>query len=750
MSTENLLSPEPSPAGVEPLVVPGVYRDGVIHPAAPLDLPPESPVLIVAVAGAPAPSAAQAPPHTPEAPARPAPEPPPGSADVSPRPPRLAALGARLLPAAAAARPALLIAAAGLAGLAQWRFLGVGGFDMPALLAALLAAPLIALAGHGLAPAPLRPGPPPGEPQAEAPPLTQIRSAALALSALGAAGVLAGLAGAPSNLGYALLAALWLAALALGVGAFAPRPRWRRPPLGRGALIAAAPLALIGLAALLLRIWDLGGIPGTLSGDEGSQGLEAIKVLRGAIANPFGTGWLGVPTMSFYFNAPSIALLGNTALALRLPWAVVGAATVVISYFLVARLQGPTLGLLSAGLLAGFHYHIHFSRLGSNQVADAFFVALALLLLYRGYDRRAPLDWALCGAVVGLAQYFYAGARFTAIVVLACVALLALRDGARLWREQGRGLLALAWVGLIASAPMIQYAVRFPDDFNARVNEVGIFQNGWLELAQATYGTGPLPILVEQFWRAMLPYNAYADRTIWYGSPRPLFGLVEGALFILGLGYSLLRLGDRRIFPLVAWWGGALLIGGFLTENPPSLQRLISTAPPAVFFLGLGLLLVGRAAWALLRRPAGPALRAGLGAAALALALLSARYYFADYTPQRIYGGYNGVVATSMAGYALDRLGPDTRIIFFGPPRMYYGYGTIPYLLDGRSGVDVLEPLQGPIPPELAAPADDVAFFFLPERLGELPLVQAVFPGGELEDVPSPTGPEALYTVYRP
>jgi hypothetical protein len=41
-------------------------------------------------------------------------------------------------------------------------------------------------------------------------------------------------------------------------------------------------------------------------------------------------------------------------------------------------------------------------------------------------------------------------------------------------------------------------------------------------------------------------------------------------------------------------------------------------------------------------------------------------------------------------------------------------------------------------------------FVFLPERLGELALVQSVFPHGTLEAIESPIGPETLFSVYRP
>ncbi len=718
---------------IVPVTVPGVFRDGVVHPAEPLDLPDNSPVLIVAASTNGKSATLTAP-----QPYR--------------RIPQLSsAQQADLQQFAATWRLALLILAIGLATIAQWRLLELRSFDRLAFFMALFAAPTLILALYGLDHAPYRVGPPPNE--SFSPLLETWRGArAILLTASGLCGVSLLIGLAQPNLfgGYNPLTLLWLAAIGLGSAAFTPWPLTRPTWPNRHALVGAAPVATLGLIALLLRIWQIGSIPGTLGGDEGSQGLEAIRVLNGTINNPFTTGWLGVPTMSFYFNAPSIAIFGNTAFALRLPWAFVGAATVIVTYLLVTRLHGRTLGLISAGFLAGFHYHIHFARLGSNQVGDALFVGLALLALYRGYDRRSPLFWALCGAIIGTSQYFYAGARFTAIVVVVCVMLLALRDGRRFWQEQRTGFLALLWVGVLASGPMIQYAVRFPDDYNARINMVGIVQSGWLEAEQAIRGTGPLPILLDQFWRAALLYNAYPDRTIWYGSPAPLFNLVEGAFFILGLGYSVLHLGDRRHFPLVAWWGGAVLMGGMLTESPPSLQRLITTAVPAAFFLGLGLLLSLRALWGAFGRTDGRSLRAALALATLILALISTRYYFVDFAPKRIYGGPNAIVATSLAEYVQDELSPSTRVVFFGPPRMYYSFGTVPYLVGRDQGVDMTKTLTGPIAAEVAAPGDDVVFVFLPERLGELALVQSVFPNGVLEEMPSPIGPEILYSVYRP
>ncbi|MBP1466786.1 glycosyltransferase family 39 protein [Candidatus Chloroploca sp. M-50] len=651
--------------------------------------------------------------------------------------------------------PVLLLVAFGLALFAQMRWLSQRAFDGWALAAALLSVPMLMLALRGVSREMLlRPAPIETQPSVTAVTLTgeRWRIGLLMAAVVATLILLAGLALPAPASGYNWYALLWIIAIGCSLAAFAPAPstwpRLRWPTLAEAR--PWMPLAGLTLVALVLRVWQLDAMPATLGGDEGSQGLEAMKVLRGEINNPFSTGWLGVPTMSFYFNAPTIALFGHTFVGLRLPWALIGTLTIPVTYLLVARLTSPGLALGTAILLTGFHYHLHFSRLGSNQIADGLFVALMLLLLYRGYDRREPLAWGLSGMVIGLAHYFYAGARLTVVLMIAVLLLLLIRDGKRLWREQQSGIVALFSVGLVTAAPMIQYAFRFPDDFNARVNAVGVFQSGWLEREQVILGQSALEIMTTQFWKAILLYNAISDPTFWYGAPDPLFGLVEGAFFILGLGYAILHLGNRRLFPLVAWWGGAVIIGGVLTENPPSLQRLITTAQPAVFFVILGLALFLRGIWAAMAVPVARSFWLIIGTIALVLSLLSVRYYVVDYTPRRIYGHTNSLVATSMADYVLERVDPEALVVFLGAPRMYYGFGTILYLTGESRGLDVTEPLTAPIEGELANLAKPLVFILLPERRDELAFITPRFPDGTLEVVPSPMNGEPLFFVYRP
>ncbi len=556
---------------------------------------------------------------------------------------------------------------------------------------------------------------------------------------------------------YTLPFLLWLAAIGLYFPAAVPKlPRARSSakPWWRSDWPVAAALPIIVLVAFVLRAWHVESIPPTLAGDEGTFGLESVKTITGEWPhrNPFTTGWLSVPMLSFYFNSLTIRVFGQTVFALRLPWALVGVLTIPIVFQLVRRLTGTTLALMTAGLLAAYHFHIHYSRLGINNAADPLLIALVLYLLYRAVERRSLLDWALCGAAVGVAQYFYFGARLAIVIVGAMTVYFFVRGGIRFLRRHGRGVVIMVGAAIVAGAPMIQYAIRFPLDYNARFNQIGIIgPSGWLEREVVIRNQDAVTILLDQLQRAALAFNVYPDRTGWYGSPQPLFDFTTGILFLLGLGYATLRPGDRRLFPMVLWWWTATIIGGALTESPPSTQRLVTLGPPAVFFVALAVLKIGQVVQRVWDAWSPRQLVPYLATAVVAISAASVNWYFADFTPLRTYGTFNAVVATEMATYMRDQLGPDWRVYFFGAPRMYSDFGTIPYMVPEVERVDILEALTAPLDPGVVLPDKNAAFIFLPERRGELEWVRQTFPDGTLDEIPSfwEGDPNPFFVVYR-
>jgi len=567
---------------------------------------------------------------------------------------------------------------------------------------------------------------------------------------------------------YTIVVILWLVAMAGYAVAVVPIMSLRakrsrvRVPFGLGDCFVAncaprndisrLPIVLIMLGivllALALRLWQVDSIPFSLGGDEASQGLESLRVIRGETTSPFVTGWYSVPTMSFFFNSITLRIFGATILGLRLPWVFVGTATVLITFGLVARLAGMRIGLLSAGLLAVYHYSIHFSRLGSNQIADPFFVALALFFLYRARARRQPFDWMMLGAASAGSLYFYAGARLTILIVLAAIGYEFLRDRRNFWRTHRRGLLIALGSFLIVGGPMLLYALRFPEDYNSRINQVGIFQNGWIELAKQATGQSVPELVFDQFRRAALAFNFYPDRTVWYGLRTPLLDPIFGVLFLLGLCYATVRVllprGDRRLFPMVAWWWGAIILGGMLTESPPSSMRLVTLTVPVCFFIALALWKIFRLAK---KAMAGVPVNTLLLASFMLFSGISLKTYFVDYTPQRIYGSVRAEMATTIAPILRD-LAPNHHFYFVGAPYMYWGFATLPFLVPDADVTDLADPITSPTSLKLVSVDQGMVFIFVPERAPELRFVQQAFPQGRLGEIHSAVNDELLALLY--
>ncbi len=561
---------------------------------------------------------------------------------------------------------------------------------------------------------------------------------------------------------YALEVGLWLASIAAFVLSVAPpvrRPRedwslwWE---VNRNVVLVVAAIMVVAVA---LRLWNLGGIPSTVGGDEGSQGIEAVNTITGVTRNPFSTGWLGMPTMSFYYNSLGIRLLGRTVEGLRLPWAIAGVASVLTTFWLITRVSGLPLGLMTAALLGTYHYHIHFSRLGANNIVDPLFVTVALLFFYRAHDRGSPLDWALAGITAGLSLYFYPGARFAIILLGVCLLFFfwTEREHPKNLRDLLGGALTLVGAFLVSAAPMLQYALRFPAEYNSRINQIGIIQSGWLAREPAVRGVSTLEVLWDQFIRAFLAFNVYPDRTVWYGSPRPLMDGIWALLFMLGLLYASFRLffpgSDRRLFPLVAWWWGGTLLGGMLTESPPSVARLIVLAPVACFFVALALLRLSQLVQEVFHRRDVRELAPALALGVLLLSYLSVRWYFVEYTPLNVYGSRNGEMATAMAEYFQENMEPDQQVVLLGAPYFYLDFGTIWYLYPDAvaDGINVHDPLTAP--PDAASLGLDTSqqplFVAVPLREQEMALVEQGFPGGQTVTIDDSRG-EPLFWVYEP
>ena len=502
-------------------------------------------------------------------------------------------------------------------------------------------------------------------------------------------------------------------------------------------------LSLLVAVALVFRVVDLEHIPANLGGDEGTQGVAAIELVEPPLGNPFSVGWFTIPTMSFLAWGTAMRLFGQTVAGLRTLSAFIGAATVLSTFLLAQELWGRRIGWLAAAALASSHYHLHFSRLGSNQIADGLIVTLALWFFVRGLRSTRAIHFVLAGVVLGLGWYGYFGARLTGIILGLYVAWRGVVEYRFLLRH--RWLLASLVVGaLVVVAPLFAFYAVHPAGISSRLRQVSIFSSGWLASEQVITGRSAASLLLEQFLMSVSAFNYTLDPTYWYRASIPLLDVLSGVLFLCGFCWVVAYHSWPSNRLLLYWLWLALVLGWVLTENPPSSMRLLIVAPALAIFAALGLdWLVGRA----LRFATDRKLYLVFVALVLAaVAALNVSYYFRVYSPTRVYGNPTAEVATEL-GRFLRKKDDGYLVRFHAPPIMYWGFGTLRFLAPDVEGEDVPPLEEGEAyQPDLTR---GVRFVFLPERLGELAHVRDRYPGGEEFAVHSDADSRLLYVLYE-
>ena len=502
------------------------------------------------------------------------------------------------------------------------------------------------------------------------------------------------------------------------------------------------PIALF-LTALLLRALALTSHPFILNGSEASIGLDALNVARGNLTNPFATAWLTNPTLPAFILSLPIRLLGPSVLSVRLLSPLVGAATVVAVYAIGRRLWNERVGLVAAVLLAGSHYHLHFSRLGLTNIWDPLLTLLALGFIALAWERQNRLGWLLAGTAVGFNAYFYTSSHLLPLMLLPLMLLAGWHDRAGLWRQRGH-ILAAVLLALVIALPQMVYANSNWQIFMERANVLGILanQSGWLAQEAARTGQSQSAIFAQQFWQAALGYTATLDTSPSYRPMVPLIGFVPSVLLVVGVITAVFNFRQLRHQLLLIWVAVTVIFAGALLDNPPNAHRLLIALPALMLLTAVGLNQLLTLLWPTHSQFSIPnsqfsILNPQFLILLLLLLLLTVRdltFYFGTYrtaTPPT-FADRNTEIADEMADY-LNTLGGDWTAYFYGSPSMYVSFPTIPFLAReftaGTNLYDVDTDALSLPPP--ATPHR--VFIVLPERSGEISAIQAQFPDGNME-----------------
>jgi len=140
---------------------------------------------------------------------------------------------------------------------------------------------------------------------------------------------------------------------------------------------------LLGIlaGATFLRLYRIMEVPPGFFVDETHQALEAARVLKGEIKNPFGTGWYQVPTLYFYYVSVFFRFLGISTWSMKFSTVFGAVLTILPLYFLAKQWFGRGIGLTLAALLATNRWHLTMSRWGMVEVLPPLLGAAAFCFL---------------------------------------------------------------------------------------------------------------------------------------------------------------------------------------------------------------------------------------------------------------------------------------------------------------------------------------------------------------------------------
>ncbi len=391
------------------------------------------------------------------------------------------------------------------------------------------------------------------------------------------------------------------------------------------ALAAGGIIFALVIAVLLLRLQRLDELPPGIASDEGSNGMDALRVLQGEHAVFYPEKGGGRETLGFYAIALSILFLGRTPLAIHLPSALASSGTILVVFWLGRLFFGrdengqatPWRGLLVGGAGAGLlAVSIGQTVIGRTAYRGNFlpvFLCLCLALLWWGWPR--PLQkwgrhegvwWriALAGACAGLLLYTYIPARFAPFLfflfglsfLLPYFVVAKQNDGANS-RFSGyvaalnRVRIELPWIGTFAAAaalvaaPLLIYFALHPEHFILRSDSLSIFQ------PDQSFGD-QLQLFLANAWQHLSVLGFRGDPSWLHNfAGRPMLNPWEAFFFWLGAGMAVWRWQRRPAYRLLFLWTGVLLLPAMLAKGDvvPNTMRMIGATPAIYLLVGVGM-----------------------------------------------------------------------------------------------------------------------------------------------------------------
>lgn len=184
---------------------------------------------------------------------------------------------------------------------------------------------------------------------------------------------------------------------------------------------------IVLVVTLFFRFYGLGQIPHGINVDEASYGYDAYSLLqtgkdmwgnRGSSLESFGDY---KPAGLAYTMIPGVRLLGLSTTVTRLPSAVFGFLTLIVTFFLLRFLLGSYPTALVGALILGLSpWHFGLSRLFYEPNSGLFFIACSIFFELKFIRQPGKIKYLLGAAVmIALGGYYYSVLRYLGTGMLA-------------------------------------------------------------------------------------------------------------------------------------------------------------------------------------------------------------------------------------------------------------------------------------------------------------------------------------------
>lgn len=320
------------------------------------------------------------------------------------------------------------------------------------------------------------------------------------------------------------------------------------------------------LVGCLLRMAGYAISPPGLSHDEVAHWLINNQILAGQHGVYF-TDAYGHEAGFHYLQAGFQWLIGDHALALRMPAFFCGILLVSISYALTRRLFGRKVALLAVALLSVNFYPVFYSRQALRAISLPLIAGVSAYGWWQGWETKSGKWGMSAGILAGLSLYTYMAARAVPIFY-GLFLLYLLLFHPRQTKERWQFIILFFGAMLLTLTPLALYLFTHPSA-EYRLAEVDAPLRSLL--------TGDLRPVLQNAWACLAMFG-------WQGDPlwrqniahMPVFEPVTALLFYIGLARSLWNWRQAHHAFLLLWFATSA-IPSIVTVDAPSSIRFINS-----------------------------------------------------------------------------------------------------------------------------------------------------------------------------